>query len=99
MDEHLQVLSELPECPLDIVFATQVKLQLIVDQINQTEWQHHDGSFRRTGSQPSLTSFYTNALRTKVEAARAAIPPALQDHGKHHHIIQCRFHLTPTKQQ
>jgi len=81
LDEYLQSLAEQPECPLDLVFVAQVKLQLIMEQVNEADWQPHHGSYDNVGANSSLTALYINALRSRVEEVKLSLPADLRGHG------------------
>jgi len=80
LDEYLQSLAEQPECPLDLVFVAQVKLQLIMEQVNEADWQPHHGSYDNVGANSSLTALYINALRSRVEEVKLSLPADLRGH-------------------
>jgi len=67
MDEFLRMLTDEPEVPLDGVFAVMVKLQLVMEQVNQME---------------TITPLFATALRARVADIKASIPDGFQDHRK-----------------
>ncbi len=81
MDECIRVLSEHPESFLDTVFVAQVRLQMVMEQVNQADWQPNAGTFTGPGHSTSLTRLYINALRSKIEEVMMTIPQELQEHG------------------
>ena len=71
MDEYLRELCEEPESPLDHVLAAQVKIHLVMEQVNQSEWQT---------SAPMSTAF-SAVLRARLREVHATVPTQFKDKG------------------
>jgi hypothetical protein len=67
MEEYLRLLLEEPESPFDTLLATQIRLQLVIDQINQARF---------------LTPLHATALRSKISDIEKSIPADLAGEGK-----------------
>ncbi|EEA22396.1 hypothetical protein TMatcc_008158 [Talaromyces marneffei ATCC 18224] len=69
LDGCLQTLSQSPEWPGDEQLAAQVKMQLLVDQLNRGPWKNQE-------LQPYCSS-YLEGLLSQLEKIKAQLPPSL----------------------
>jgi len=72
MDDYLRNLSEDPETPYDQVLAAQVKMHLVMEQVNQSAWQ--------TTAPMSMT--FAAVLRARLREIYASVPPRFSDKGQ-----------------
>lgn len=78
MDECLNELARNPESPRDELLASQVRMQLIVEQIGRAPWQ-----FSEPQSGPPGPPFsYLNALHSQREKIKSKLPAGLERRGK-----------------
>lgn len=71
MDESLKLLCTRPEWDGDTILASQVKIQLLVQELAQAS--EHSGNRPSTG--------LLGSLRKRLHSIRADLPGKLQDHG------------------
>ena len=74
MDKCLDVVSLCPEWPGDEQLATQVKIQLVYDQMSRGPWT-------RLEFPPSAN--YLEALLAQVNRIKAHIPQSLEHNGEY----------------
>lgn len=75
LDGCLQTLSQSPEWPGDEQLAAQVKMQLLVDQLNRGPWKNQE-------LQPYCSS-YLEGLLSQLEKIKAQLPPSLTQNGQY----------------
>ncbi|KAI1766320.1 hypothetical protein GGR53DRAFT_487022 [Hypoxylon sp. FL1150] len=90
MDHSLALLSNQPECPGDIVLATQVKLQMLTDQLSRSHctWPFGDGLYSQ--SQEDTSPFYADTLLNQLGKIREQIPEGFTSNG----VMMGHFHTT-----
>lgn len=83
MEESLRMIEANKECPADVAFAFQVRLQLLAQEAvqfrEQREWE-----FARAGSVPGpalSTNFYIRTLQTQLYQLNDALPLAIKERG------------------
>lgn len=84
MEEYLLNVERSTESPMDKVFATQVRIQLLVQNMLQVREQH-DVHYARPGtpsSTPGPESFYLRTAQRQLEELQKSIPPELQKDGR-----------------
>ena len=64
MDNYLRELLENPESPSDTVLATQIQMQLVMEQVNQSNWQ----------TSAPVSTQYAGVLRAKLRKIQASVP-------------------------
>lgn len=70
LNDCLNYLNENPECPGDRVLASQVRIQLLIDQA---------GSDGQLAAMPPY--YQTSALCLPLEAVKKQLPPELETNG------------------
>ncbi len=73
------MLAENKEYPTDTLLVQLVKLQLIVERVDQGPWheEHNDS----TGSIRAPPTFYLKALQMELQDFKVKVPPDLQTNG------------------
>lgn len=77
MDQCLDELSKSPESPLDVILATQVRTQLIVEQISRAPWQFYEP---QAGASGPPAAFIT-ALHAQRERIKDELPASMEHRG------------------
>ncbi|KAK4449642.1 hypothetical protein QBC34DRAFT_448702 [Podospora aff. communis PSN243] len=65
MDECLQLLSRQPEWDGDVILTTQVKIQLLTEQLTRAIWQSPDGV---------APAYFSSALRSQLRDLQSQLP-------------------------
>ncbi len=73
------MLAENKEYSTDTLLVQLVKLQLIIERVDQGPW--HEEQNDPTGSIRAPTTFYVKALQMELQDFKAKVPPDLQTNG------------------
>ncbi|KAL4995107.1 hypothetical protein BDV10DRAFT_196979 [Aspergillus recurvatus] len=89
LEEYLGTISRSKGCPTDEIFALQVRLQVLAQQVceqrDQRELDRCQAAANSASSgstEPLLNRWYLEALQRKLQEITASIPPHLKDDGK-----------------
>ena len=80
MDECLQTLIELQECPTDEILVQQVRLQLIVEKAAHVPW--HERDIENIKPMTAPPAFYLKALQGQLQEVKSKLSPEAQQSGK-----------------
>ncbi|KAL6235954.1 hypothetical protein BDW75DRAFT_126097 [Aspergillus navahoensis] len=89
LEEYLGTISRSKGCPTDEIFALQVRLQVLAQQVcehrDQRELEHCQAATNLASSgstEPLLNRWYLEALQRKLQEIKASIPSHLKEDGK-----------------
>ena len=80
LEECVQVLQEQAECPEDEILVQQVRLQQLVEKVNQS--MSHDGALDAATHTKVPPAFYIQALHTQLQEIKSKFSPPAQQDGK-----------------
>ena len=77
------MLAEIRECSNDLVLCNLVRLQLLVDNVNEVSCQDYPGESERRNLTP--LKFCMQSLLAQLDEVKRKMPPELQQNGKPAH--------------
>ncbi|KAL4986374.1 hypothetical protein BDW68DRAFT_178788 [Aspergillus falconensis] len=100
LEEYLSTISRSKWCPTDEIFALQVRLQVLAQQVceqrDQRELDHCQAAANSASSgstDPLLKRWYLEALQRKLQEITASIPPHLKEDGSTETLLS-QLHYT-----
>lgn len=80
MDQCLDELSRNPETPNDEILVTQVRMQLVVEQLSRATWQFYEPQVGLGSAGPPLP--FISALHSQREKIKKELPRSIERQGK-----------------
>lgn len=91
MEGYLRNLEQSSECPTDKMFASQIRLQLLAQNIAQVQSRHGEHNYHNTESLAGPESFYLHTAQAQLQSLRTSLDPHLLREGELHLLLLVLF--------
>ena len=80
MADCLRILDERKEVPLDALLVQQIRIRLVIENVNQCLWTPGGMAHEEISATP--WTFYLKAFQSQLQVVKDKIPPSLLSHSQ-----------------
>lgn len=80
LTECLQFLDEQKEVPSDALLVQQVRIRLVIENVNQCLWT--PGGMTHEDNSTTTWAFYLKAFQSQLQLVKDKVPPSLLSHSQ-----------------